>query len=116
MLFRMTRTQTGAAGTYRAGVAYDATGNANATKDAQSFIKAGFAEQVTAAQLEKEKAVAEALAKDENKPAKGGDDRAALKAAMTQLDQAQAEIETLKARVVELEAAANSKPAEQPKA
>ena len=114
MLFRMTRTQTGAAGTYRAGVAYDATGNPAAITEGKTFIEAGFAEEVSAAQLRKEKETAEALA---TKAAGPANDKAALKAARKEvmdaqsaLAEAEAKIAALEAELAEMKAAATSKP------
>lgn len=93
MLFRMIRSQTGEAGTYRAGVAYNASDNPVALKDAKSFMKAGFAEEVTAAQLKKEQVEAEKIATQSTDPADALSQKAALKAALKEAKSAKAEAE-----------------------
>lgn len=123
MLFRMIRTQTGERATYRSGVAYDSGKDAKVIAEAKGFIKSGFAEEVTEAQLKKEKAVAEKLSVASVEPAKPGAERAALRAAQKAAADAQAEadkandalaaslkeIEDLKAQIAELNASAESK-------
>ena len=123
MLFRMIRTQTGERGTYRSGVAYDAGKDAKVIAEATGFIKAGFAEEVTEAQLKKEKAVAEKLSVASVEPLKPGTEKAALRAAQkaatdarkeaeetaVALSAAQAQIEELRTQIAELQSAADSK-------
>ena len=125
MLFRMTRTQTSERGTYRSGVAYDTGKDAAIAKEASGFIKAGFAGEVTAEQLKKEKAVAEKVSAASVQPAKPVKDTAAIRAAKDAEAQAvadaeaaraaeaeaKAEVEVLKAKLAELEAASAAKDA-----
>lgn len=127
MLFRMIRTQTGEDGTLRAGVTYDAGKSAKIEKVAKDFIKAGFAEEVSADQLKKEKVTAEKLAAASAPPVAVTKDASALKAARAAEANAKADadaarkaeavaIEEAKAladRVAELEAELASKGAEQ---
>jgi hypothetical protein len=61
MFFRMIRTQTGDCGTLHAGVIYDASKDAKLAAEAKGYIKAGFAEALTAAQV---KEISEAAADD----------------------------------------------------
>ena len=123
MLFRMIRTQTGERGTYRSGVAYDAGKDAVVLKEVKAFIAAGFAEEVTAEQLKKEKTVAEKLSAASLRPSKSAKGSEAIRAAKDAETQALAaaeaaraaeaaakeEVETLKAKIAELEAAVAAK-------
>ena len=120
MLFRMLRTQTSEHGTLRMGVAYDAGKDPALVKLANAMKAAGFAEDVTAKQLEAEKVAAEKLATASAQPSKPVSDKAAIKAAQDAQAQAEAEAaeakaqaEALAARVAELEAQAAAQDAGQ---
>lgn len=97
MLFRMLRTQTSEHGTFRMGVAYDAGKNAAIIKSAKALVAAGLAEEVTAKQLETEKAKAEKLASAPVKKAASGIDVAAVKEAQAETAQARKEADDAKA-------------------
>lgn len=51
MYFRMIRTQTGNCGTLHAGVIYDASKDKKLAAEANAYLAAGFAENLTAAQV-----------------------------------------------------------------
>lgn len=69
MLFRMIRSQTDETRTLHAGVAYDASDNPKLAALAEVYIKSGFAEPVTLAELSAEKDAAEKLSPTSPAPA-----------------------------------------------